>query len=195
MVKRSQDNLAAEVIAYQDKILRAINKHGVLHYTQLNTMMGVHKTMRGGESDAYTIALTGLRELGLLTIVSHKIQAGRGIGKKGSKTSQFYCDPDFADIVYWAKKPEGNLDNKAKTLLEMNKIVENHPKRWIHYKPSRLPIKFMKQNLIKEKPYKRGPMSKKLEVYRGETRYVKTKRFDTAVRVLKKVLDYRHIPY
>ena len=72
MGKESDEGVIAKVIAYQDKILRVIKEHKVLHYIQLNEMMGVQKKARGGEREAYTIALTGLRELGLLSIKTYE---------------------------------------------------------------------------------------------------------------------------
>ena len=196
MGKESDEGVIAKVIAYQDKILRVIKEHKVLHYIQLNEMMGVQKKARGGEREAYTIALTGLRELGLLSIVSHKMQAGKGIGRaKGRLTSQFYCDPEYADIVFWARKLDGNLDTRARILLKMDEIAKDHPKEWIHYRKHAIHKDLIKQNLIKEKPYQVGGAKVKSDKFAGKNRYEKTKRFDTAVKVLKKVLDFRQIPY
>ena len=181
---------------WENKIMATMKEHVVLHYKELNTLMGKHEKIKPYQKGYYSQALFNLNHIGKIAEVHHNAHSVTGKRRRsgGARTTVYYTLPAYDKIASWAKAARKRFDPNARTLLEMDEIAKAHPKGWIHYLDLSITTEFLDQNLVRKKLYGGGEGKKPLELG-GKRRYVKTRKFNTAVRVLKKVLDHRGIPY
>ena len=197
MPKYSKEERERRITEWKTKIIAAMKEHTVLHYTELNKLMGKREHVQVYDKGHYPAALADLIHNGKIVGVSHHALSIESPRRKprATKTTVYYTMPAFAEVASWAKLGRKGLHSDAAILLRMDKIAKAHPKAWIHYYYSELSPSFMKEGFIRNKPYKRGAGSTKALEHKGKHRYVRTPKFNTAVKVLKKVFDHRGIPY
>ena len=197
MTRVTEAERERRVTEWGEKIMQAMIEHTVLHSGDLNKLMGKHEKTRVYSKGFYSQALFKLIHLGKIVEVSHQ-RRGYGTGHDtpsiATQLTAYYSLPAYAEVASWAKLVGQNLYSNAAVLLKMNDIADAHPRGWIHYPVKNIHPDFLHASLIRRKPREQGE-KEKLAKHKGKLRYVRTSKFNTAVRVLKKVLNHRNIPY
>ena len=197
MPKYSKENRERRIAEWESKIMAAMKEHTALHYTELNELLGKHRDTKPYKKGHYEEALAWLIYNGKIVEVSHHARSPK-YPRRGTGAAQiaiYYSLPAYAEVASWAKFGRRGIHPNVKALLEMDKIASEHPKGWIHYRRHKIRPDFLRAKLIKKRVYNPHMQPKKDKKYYWDMRYVRTRKFNTAVRVLKKVLDHRGIPY